>query len=150
MGDNAPEGIGSKFMTRFAAAAALVSLIGLADAGYLTATHFSGKEVPCSIISGCEKVLTSQYAEVGGIPTALFGAAAYFAAFSLTLFAYYGYTRLWGLFGALTVLMAVFTAWLIYLQAFVIGAFCQFCLISAATTSTLLLIFLLSTFFRKK
>jgi uncharacterized membrane protein len=54
----------------------------------------------------------------------------------------------WMLFGIQVVLMAAFTAWLIYLQGYVIGAFCQFCLISAATTFTLLGLFIASRFTR--
>jgi uncharacterized membrane protein len=40
--------------------------------------------------------------------------------------------------------MAAFAVWLIYLQGFVIGAFCQFCLLSAATSFTLFILFLIS------
>ncbi len=131
-------------------AAVIFAVAGLADSAYLTAKHFSGGEVPCSIITGCETVLTSAYAQIFGIPTAAFGAAAYFAAFSLAVFSIYGNTRLWNVFGLLTVLMAAFTVWLVYLQAWVIGAFCQFCLISAATTTLLLLTYLASRLFSKK
>jgi uncharacterized membrane protein len=133
----------------FSIASVALAAAGLADSAYLTAKHFSGGEVPCSVISGCEQVLTSSYAEFFGIPTAAFGAAAYFAAFSLALLTYYGNSKLWGLFGLLTFAMAGFTVWLVYLQAYVIGAFCQFCLISAATTTLLLLTYLASKVFSR-
>lgn len=125
-------------------AAAVVALGGLADAIYLTVKHFTGEAVPCSIVEGCEQVLTSSYAEIFGIPLAAFGALAYFTAFSLAMMAAFGDRRMWNLFGIQVILMAVFTAWLVYLQAFIIEAFCQFCLISAAVTMTLLIIFLVS------
>lgn len=126
--------------------AAVVALIGLADAVYLTVHHYTSEPVPCSLITGCETVLTSAYAEFGGIPLAAFGAVAYFIAFSLALLTAFGNRTMWMLFGIQVVLMSLFTAWLIYLQAFVIGAFCQFCLISAATTFGMLIIFGISKF----
>lgn len=131
-------------------AASLTALVGLADSVYLTVHHYTAEPVPCSIIEGCETVLTSQYAELAGIPLAAFGAAAYFAAFSLALLAAYGSRTLWTLFGIQVGLMSLFTAWLIYLQAFVINAFCQFCLISAATTFTMLILFIVSKLNRFK
>jgi len=127
-------------------AAAVAALAGLADAVYLTVHHFTAEPVPCSVISGCETVLTSSYAEIAGIPLAAFGAAAYFAAFSLALLSAFGNRTAWTLFGIQSILMAAFTAWLIYLQAFVIGAFCQFCLISAVTTFTMLALYLFTRF----
>ena len=130
--------------------AAVVSLIGLADSAYLTAKHFTGSAVPCSLITGCETVLTSSYAEMFGIPTAAFGAFAYFLAFSCALLTAFGNQKLWNMFGALAICMAVFTLWLLYLQAFVIEAFCQFCLISAATSLTLFAIFIASKTLRSK
>ncbi len=130
--------------------AAVVALGGVADAVYLTVKHFTGEAVPCSIVEGCEQVLTSSYAEIFGVPLAAFGALAYFTAFSLAILAAFGNRRMWTLFGIQVDLMAIFTAWLVYLQAFVIEAFCQFCLISAAITLVLLAIFLVSGFSRAR
>ena len=52
------------------AAAAFVSLFGLADSIYLTVEHISGESVRCTIIAGCSEVLSSRYAVVGGVPLA--------------------------------------------------------------------------------
>lgn len=136
-------------IARLPVAGALVALAGLADATYLTIHHLTAEPVPCSIIEGCETVLTSPYAEIAGVPLAAFGAIAYFAAFSLALLAAFGNRMMWTLFGIQVVLMSLFTAWLLYLQGFVIGAFCQFCLISAVTTFTMLAIFIASRIFRR-
>ena len=125
---------------------AIVALMGLADATYLTIHHLTAVPVPCSIIAGCETVLTSKYAEIGGIPLAAFGAAAYFVAFSLALLAAFGNRMMWMLFGIQVILMSIVTVGLLYLQGFVIGAFCQFCLISAATTFAMLIIYIASRF----
>ncbi len=126
--------------------AAALALVGLADSIYLTIKHYTGEKVPCSIVEGCEQVLTSSYAEVAGFPLAIFGAAAYFIAFALAILAAFGNRFAWTLFTVQVVLMTVFTAWLVYLQASVIGAFCQFCLLSAATTTLLFVIVLISKF----
>lgn len=126
--------------------AALVALVGLGDSVYLAIHHFTAVPVPCSIISGCETVLTSSYAEIGWIPLAAFGAVAYFIAFSLALLTAFGNQPLWKLFGIQVVVMSVFTAWLIYVQAVILGAFCQFCLLSALMTFLLLAIFLFSLY----
>lgn len=122
-------------------AASFVALIGLGDAVYLTVKHFTAEPVPCSILDGCEQVLTSPYAEIAGIPIAAVGAAGYFAAFSLAILAAYGNRSMWMLFGVLAIAMAAVSGWLVYLQAAVIGSFCRFCLLSAITSITLMLIF---------
>ncbi|MBA2736140.1 MAG: vitamin K epoxide reductase family protein [Pyrinomonadaceae bacterium] len=130
--------------------AAIVALGGLVDSVYLTVHHYTAEPVPCSIINGCEQVLTSSYAEMFGIPTAAFGIAAYLLAFLLAILTAFGKNQTWMAFGVLVSIMTIFTGWLIYLQANVIEAFCQFCLLSAATTFTLLIIFLISRFVRSK
>ena len=127
-------------------AAAIVALCGLADAAFLTIKHYSGAKVPCSIITGCEQVLTSIYAEIFGIPLAVFGALAYFLAFSLAILAIFGNRLMWFLFGVQTTLMTLFTIWLLYLQAFEIQAFCQFCLLSAVITIILFIMAFISKF----
>lgn len=131
-------------VARHATGGALLSLIGLLDATYLTVKHLEGAVVPCDLVSGCEKVLSSAYSEFAGVPIAAFGAAAYFTAFSLSVLVAFGRANLWKLFGIQSLLMASFSAWLVYLQASVIGAFCQFCLVSAATSMLLLTVFVSS------
>ena len=126
--------------------AALLALLGLADSVYLTVHHFTAEPVPCSIVEGCETVLTSSYAEIAGIPLAAFGALAYFIAFSLAILTVFGNRSMWLLFGIQSFIMAAVSVYLIYLQGFVIGAFCQFCLISAATSISLFIVFLISKF----
>jgi uncharacterized membrane protein len=145
---NNPEIVGqtNNVVAKLPLLAAAVALIGLADSIYLTIKHYTGEAVPCSVIEGCEQVLTSSYAEVAGVPLAALGAIAYFIAFSLAILAAFGNRLMWTLFSVQVVFMIVFTIWLFYLQAFVIGAFCQFCLLSAATTLVLFLIALISKF----
>ncbi len=126
------------------ALAALVSLIGLADAIYLTVEHLSGRSVRCTIVSGCSEVLSSSYATVGSVPLAMIGAAAYFTVFSLAILAAYNYKWAAKLLTAIVALMFVTTLWLLYLQAFVIKHFCQFCLLSALVTFILTVLIAIS------
>ena len=135
-------------ITKLPLLAAVVALFGLADAIYLTIHHYTAVAVPCGETFDCGAVLNSQYAEVAGIPLAIFGAAAYFAAFALAILTAFGNRATWRLFGVQVTLMLLFTAWLVYLQAFVIEAYCQFCLLSAATTLVLFTIFSISKFLR--
>ncbi len=128
--------------------ATFVALCGLADAIYLTIHHYTGEKVPCSISGGCEAVLSSSYAEIGGVPLAIFGAAAYFIAFSLAILAAFGNRLMWKLFGFQVTLMAAFSLYLLYVQKYEIREFCQYCLLSAAVCLTLFFIALFSRFWR--
>lgn len=128
--------------------AALVALVGLGDAIYLTIHHYTGEKVPCSVTGGCEAVLNSSYAEIGGIPLAVFGAAAYFIAFSLAILAAFGNRLMWKLFGFQVTIMAIFSVYLLYVQKYEIREFCQYCLLSAAVCVTLFAIALFSRFWR--
>jgi len=116
---------------------AVLSLCGLADAIYLTIEHITGQSVRCTIVAGCSEVLSSSYAVVGGYPLASIGALAYFTVFSLAILALFGYRIASQLLILLVLAMCLVSLWLIYLQAFVIHAFCQFCLLSAIITFTL-------------
>lgn len=122
---------------RFYAAMALLSLVGLADSIYLTIEHVTGQSVRCTIVAGCSEVLSSDYATVRGVPLALIGAGAYFTVFSLATLAAFAYRLAGKLIVPLVGLMFLTTLWLLYLQAFVIHHFCQFCLLSAAVTIAL-------------
>jgi uncharacterized membrane protein len=117
--------------------AAIVSLVGLGDAIYLTIQDLTGESLRCTIISGCSEVLSSKYAHIGPIPLASVGAFAYFVFFSLAILAAFGYGFLRPLLLILVSFMFLATLWLLYLQALVIRHFCQYCLLSAAVTITL-------------
>jgi uncharacterized membrane protein len=117
--------------------AMLVSVIGLGDSIYLTIQHLTGQSVRCTITTGCSAVLSSHYAAVAGVPTAAFGALAYFAAFSLATLAAFGYERARTALAILVAPMVVTTLWLLYVQVFALRAYCEYCLLSAAMTLTL-------------
>lgn len=134
----------SKRATYIYAAIAIVSLVGLADATYLTIEHITGQSVRCTIVAGCSEVLSSKYATVGSVPLASIGASAYFAVFSLATLAVFGYRFARILLNVLVLLMLLVSLWLIYLQAFVIRSFCQYCLLSAAVTFLLAVLLVLS------
>lgn len=125
-------------------AAALVAVVGLVDSVYLTIHHYTAEPVPCSIIDGCEMVLTSAYATLADIPIALIGAIAYLDALIFALLWALGKSFGRVLFGIQTAVMAAVSVWLIYVQAAKINAFCQFCLLSAATSISLFVIFVFS------
>jgi uncharacterized membrane protein len=124
--------------------AALISLIGLGDGIYLTVQHITGASLRCTIISGCSEVLSSPYAQVGPVPLAAVGAAAYFVVFSLAILAAFAYPLVKLLLKIVLGLMFLTTLWLLYLQAFVIHHFCQYCLLSAGVTTALTLIVFVS------
>ncbi|HKS26314.1 MAG TPA: vitamin K epoxide reductase family protein [Pyrinomonadaceae bacterium] len=111
--------------------AAVVALIGIGDTIYLTVEHLSGRSAQCVVTSGCSRVLSSPYASPAGIPLAVIGAAAYFTIFSLATLAAFGYRQAGRLFSILVAMMFLTTLVLLYLQAFVIREFCDYCLLSA-------------------
>jgi len=118
-----------------------VSFIGFLDATYLTAKHYLGEIPPCGLTSGCESVLTSQYATIFNIPVALGGAFYYLLIFVL-LIAYLDTknNRFMSVIPSITVIGLLASAWFMYLQFFVIKALCLYCLVSALTSTILFLL----------
>jgi uncharacterized membrane protein len=125
---------------------AVLSLIGLGDSIYLLVKHLTGQSVQCTISTGCEEVLGSAYATIFGYPLAAFGALAYFIVFSLATLAVFGYRHVRKFLIVVVNLMLLMTFRLLYLQAFVIGKYCEFCLLSAAITLSLAVLMLALVF----
>lgn len=108
----------------------IFGFLGFLDAAYLTIQHYQHVIPPCTT-GGCETVLTSQFATVWGIPIALLGTLFYATAVIGT-----------GIFlqtKSKTVVSALFTLCslgllvglgLIGIQAFVLHAWCYYCLFS--------------------
>ena len=138
------------FQPRLHVLAAFLAVVGLADSIYLTITHLTGENVTCIASSGCSEVLSSAYASVGQIPLGAFGAIGYFLAFSLAVLAAFGYSRARTFLRILVVVMLATTLWLLYVQAFVLHAFCDFCLLSAALTLSLTAIIVAGCFIERR
>ena len=113
---------------RLRAAALALSVVGVGIAGYLTYVHYAGVSPVCEIAHGCEKVQTSQWSKVAGVPVALLGLLGYAAILAATLAR--GETALLAAAGA-TLVGAGFSAYLTYREAFTIHAICMWCVASA-------------------
>ncbi len=124
----------ARFRTILYAGAAMVALAGLADATYLSVQAFTGETLSCGGSPDCFRVLGSSYAKVDGIPVALLGAVAYFSVFALATFAAFGHMRARILLIPIIGAMFLATLWFLYVQAFVLHAYCRYCLFSAALT----------------
>jgi len=124
----------SRFRTILYAAVAIVSVAGLADATYLTVQALTGETLSCGGSPDCFRVLGSSYAKVGGIPVAMLGALAYFSVFTFATFAAFGYARAPKFLALMVGMMFLASLWLLYVQAFLLHAYCRYCLFSAATT----------------
>ena len=116
----------------------VVSFIGFLDASYLAAKHYLGTPINCSIFEGCNQVASSPYAVVFGLPVSLYGVIYYLVVFIGTVVALDLGSR--GIFRAValvTIAGLIASAYFTYLQGFVIGAWCLYCLGSAVTSTVL-------------
>lgn len=128
-------------MSRFRAdrpttAATVLTLAGIAIAGYLTYVHYEGLSPVCTT-GGCERVQASSYSEIGPIPVALLGLIGYVAILaSLAIRGDVGRAATF----MLTLAGFAFSLYLTYLELFVIDAICQWCVASAVVMTALLVV----------
>ena len=119
------------------AGVAVVALAGLGVAAYLTYVHYQPQALVCTAGGGCETVQESSYAEVVGIPVALLGLLTYVAVLVLVAWD----SELARTLAAVVALTAAgFAAYLIVLQAFVIDAWCVWCLVNDLVIVPLLVV----------
>ena len=133
---------------RWLVALMLLSLLGMADSGYLFWKHRrstllttgTGGSNFCQA-GGCDLVSQGKYAEVKGIPVAAFGIAGYLALLALSVMAAVlgGRSLMWGIVG-ISGIGVVVSAFLVYLQVAVIGAICSWCVLSAFTMTSIFIL----------
>jgi len=117
-------------------AIALLALVGLFVALYLWlhALGFGGA-IKCGASGGCETVQTSQWAVFLGFPVAIYGVAGYLVVLVVALLALRPAAlaeRKWNVvLTGLATAGLLFTAYLTYLELFVIHAICRWCVGSA-------------------
>jgi uncharacterized membrane protein len=117
---------------------AVLALIGLLISAYLTWVHLSGTAPVCiGGGGGCEAVQSSRYSKVMGIPVAVLGLLAY-AVLLGTALVRDEKAALLGLFIALV--GTLYSAYLTYLELFVIQAICQWCVASAIICTIVLIL----------
>ncbi len=125
----------------------VLCLLGIIDTLYLTETHLRRAALVCGAVSGlskCNIVATSAYSVIYGIPVAILGLLFYVAVLTGTAYYSYGRNKLilrWLLFfvGA----GILFSFYLLYVQAFILKAFCQYCIASDLLTALILIIFII-------
>jgi uncharacterized membrane protein len=122
-------------MKNRALAIALVAFLGMVDTFYLSAK--GSQPVPCRITGGCNDVLTSPYSKVAGVPLSTIGLLFYLSIFSLAVFQAFGVADslrwvFWLALPGLAISMV-----LVGIQAFVLHAYCEYCLASALLETTI-------------
>jgi len=122
---------------RLRVAAIVLALVGLGIASYLTYVHYEGIHPVCGLGGNCEKVQTSEWSKLAGIPVAVLGLIGY-VVILVSLFIP-GEEAL--IAGALTALVGFgFSAYLTYRELFTIDAICQWCVASAVVMTLLAVI----------
>jgi len=127
-------------------ALAVVAVAGIAVSGYLTYVHYRPEALICTSHGGCETVQQSSYAELAGIPVALLGLIVWCAVLVLVA---------WDSEQARTAVAAIalgaagFAVYLVTLQAFVIDAWCIWCLVNDLVLVPLLAILAVSRVLRQ-
>lgn len=112
----------------------VLAILGAVDAIYLYIYKLTGNPHMCLGSGGCHNVNFSPYSEINGIPVSLFGLAAFLAIICiLILEARLKFAKENGplaIFG-ISLGGVAFTAYLTYLEIYVINAICPFCVASA-------------------
>lgn len=122
----------------------ILSIVGISDTTYLTIKRYSQDSINCSIFEGCDFITTSSYSAIFGVPVAILGIIFYVSVFVLTVWYLKSKNKkalvsILGLSGV-GFLMSI---WFVYTQAFILNAFCFYCLISAGLSTTIFILTLI-------
>jgi uncharacterized membrane protein len=107
----------------------VLATAGIGVAGYLTYVHYAGIKPVCSAGGSCEKVQTSVYSQLAGVPVALIGLLGYIAILGLLIAPEDERSRFAVM--ALTLVGFAFSAYLTYRELYSIHAICEWCVSSA-------------------
>ena len=122
----------------------LLCVLGIGVAGYLAWTYVRGAEPYCGDTGSCSAVQNSPYANLAGIPVPVIGLAGYVALLGLNLLRGRAgddlgfYLPVLSFGGALVGF--IYSAYLTYLEAMVIRAWCYWCVASAVIMTALLIL----------
>jgi uncharacterized membrane protein len=128
---------------------AVISAIGVVISAYLTWVHYSGNLALCIGVGGCESVQGSRFAIAGGVPVALIGLGGFALIFALAVLRLRHAPPVWADIAifALSIAATAYVSYLTYIELFVIGAVCPWC-VAAAVCAVLVLALVSTEFFR--
>ncbi|HSE83251.1 MAG TPA: vitamin K epoxide reductase family protein [Thermodesulfobacteriota bacterium] len=120
----------------------ILATLGIVLSVYLTYLHYSNANAAfCVAGSGCDTVRESSYSAIFGIPVALVGVIGYFLILLLSIISISPGIRWLSLY-LVALAGAVFSAYLTYLELFVIKAICIYCVASAIIIAAIWVILL--------
>jgi len=121
-------------------AAFALCALGTAISVYLLVADFvlGGAEL-CLTGHGCDVVRESRYSSIGGVPVSLLGTLGY-AAMAAAALLPLGRRARWSLVFWLSSVAVGFSAYLTYLELFIIEAICSWCVASAAIAAAVFLL----------
>ncbi len=129
------------FSDRLRLAALVLSLVGAANAAYLSWSEVFDQSVVCLSGGGCDVVRTSIYSELYGVPVAVLGLGAYLISLALLAAeprlepaAEYAPLAVFGL----SLVGVLFSLYLQYVSLAILNAVCNYCVVNAVTMSLLL------------
>ena len=117
---------------------AIIALLGLADATFLTVAHLTGDDAVCGSVVGCSVVLGSAVCDDQRNSNGGIWSGRVFHGFQFGCSGCIWLRPARSFLLVLIVAMFVASLYFLYLQAFVLHAFCPFCLFSAAMTFLLM------------
>ncbi len=120
-----------------------LAFLGIADSAYLAQHEISNTPLICNIqnFSGCNTVAQSPYSSIFGIPVAVYGVLFYGILFALSALELVLFDQIMRRFIQwFTVAGVLASLYFLFVQAFLIGAFCIYC-IASAVIALLILIF---------
>lgn len=122
-------------MNKYRKSILLLSILGAIDSVYLWIIKLVNKPTLCiQGVGDCWSVNTSKYSEINGVPISILGAAAYLLIIIVVIFEnrieLVKRNSTLAVFG-ITLIGVVYSAYLTYLEIWIIRAICPFCILSA-------------------
>lgn len=133
---------------------AAIASLGAVTTAYLTAVKLAGGSAACPV-SGCDRVLSSPYATVFGLPLALFGFLAYTSMGVMAVAPWLTNPKskqqlrskledwIWLLMLVGATAMMIFSGYLMYLMVFEIKSLCLYCIASTVFSLCLFILILI-------
>lgn len=132
----------------------ILTVAGIGIASYLTYVKLFAIKPYCAGVGDCEAVQSSPYAELFGVPVAIWGLLTYLVLLALILVKRSDWRELGHPAGMavflVTLVGVIFSAYLTYLEIAVIRAICPWCVASAVVMTALFILSIIEMFFIKE